>query len=353
MAMADKSKVLTWTELRVGVVVIASLAILAFTVLYIGGGGGSPFARRFVVKALMSDVNGLKAGAPVRVGGVEVGTVTHVGFAGEGAPGLVEVEMRLDSRVRGRLTTESQATLGNLGILGEKAVDITTSTRGTPIESGGLIRAAAEDPFKGLLTDASESTAHLRRILARMDAGEGLIGKALREEELYDRMLDVSRRLQVVMEKLEASSGPLGRLVNDHEMAESLSASAKSLATVSARLEAGEGTLGTLSKDEGLAADLKVVAANVKELTARVQRGDGTVGRMFQDDALFRRMDSVSTRLDALLARLEKGEGTAGRLLQDAELYDNLNATLKDARRLVEDVRKDPRKYLRVKVSLF
>jgi phospholipid/cholesterol/gamma-HCH transport system substrate-binding protein len=353
MVMADKSKVLTWTELRVGLVMIASIAILAFTVLYIGGGGGSPFSRRYVVKALMSDVNGLKPGAPVRVGGVEVGGVTRVSFAGEGAPGLVEVEMRLDSRVKGRVTTESQATLGSLGLLGEKAVDITTSSRGTPVEDGGLVRAAAEDPFKGLLSDASESTAHLRRILARMDAGEGLIGKALREEELYTRMLDVSRRLQVVMEKLESSEGPLGRLVNDRDMASSLSASAKGIEAIVSRAQEGQGTLGALSRDEALSKDLRGVAGNINDITGRLRRGEGTVGKVLQDDALFRKVDSVSTRLDALLERLEKGDGTVGRLVQDPELYDNLNATLKEARRLVEDVRKDPRKYLRVKVSLF
>ncbi len=351
--MADKSKVLSWTDLRVGLVVVASLAILAFTLLYIGGGGGSPFSRRYVVKALMSDVNGLKPGAPVRVGGVEVGSVTRVGFAGQGAPGLVEVEMRLDQRVKGRVTTESQATLGSLGLLGEKAVDITTSTRGTPVENGGLVRAAADDPFKGLLTDASESTAHLRRILARMDAGEGFVGKALRDEELYTRMVDVSRRLQTVMEKLESSEGPLGRLVNDREMADSLSASAKGLEVVVSRVQGGQGALGALSKDQALAEQLKGVAANLDDLTSRLRRGEGTFGKLFQDDALFRKVDSVSTRLDALLDRLEKGQGTAGRLLQDPDLYENLNATLKEARRLVEDVRKDPRKYLRLKVSLF
>jgi phospholipid/cholesterol/gamma-HCH transport system substrate-binding protein len=351
--MADKSKVLSWTDLRVGLVVVVSLAILAFTLLYIGGGGGSPFSRTYVVKALMSDVNGLKPGAPVRVGGVEVGSVTRVGFAGQGAPGLVEVEMRLDRHVKGRVTTESQATLGSLGLLGEKAVDITTSTRGTPVESGGLIRAAAEDPFKGLLTDASESTAHLRRILARMDAGEGFIGKALRDEELYTRMVDVSRRLQTVMEKLESSDSPLGRMVNDREMANSLSASAKGLEAVVSRVRDGQGALGALSKDQELADQLKSVAANLNDLTSRLRRGEGTFGKLFQDDALFRKVDSVSTRLDALLDRLENGQGTAGRLLRDPDLYENLNATLKEARHLVEDVRKDPRKYLRLKVSLF
>ena len=67
----------------------------------------------------MNDVNGLKSGAPVRVGGVEVGTVTRVEFAGEGA-GMVEVTMRLDRRVKDRVTTESQATLGSLGLLGRE-----------------------------------------------------------------------------------------------------------------------------------------------------------------------------------------------------------------------------------------
>jgi phospholipid/cholesterol/gamma-HCH transport system substrate-binding protein len=351
--MTDRSKVLTWTELRVGVVVIVSLAILASTILYIGGGGGSPFARRYVVKALMSDVNGLKPGAPVRLGGVEVGSVRRVGFAGEGGGGLIEVSMRLDRRVMNRITTDSQATLGSLGLLGEKAVDITSSTQGTRIEDGGLVKAAAEDPFKGLLSDASESTTHLRRILARMDAGEGVLGKALRDEELYDRMVDVSLRLQNAMTKLESNATPLGRMFNDTEMSQRLAASVKGMETVVGRVESGEGTLGALSKDDALAGELKGIAANVNDISGRLRRGEGTMGRLLHDDSLFHRIDSISTRLDGVLERLEKGEGTAGRLLQDPELYNNLNAALKEAKSLVEAIRKEPSKYLRVKVTLF
>src|SRR6266508_3292707 len=186
----NKSKVLTWTELRVGVVVLVSLFILAFAILSIGGGGGRAFGSHYQVKALMNDVNGLKSGSPVRVGGVEVGTVTRVDFAGGGS-GMVEVTMRLDRRVKDRVTTESEATLGSLGLLGEKAVDITSATLGPPVEDGGYLAAAAEDPFKGLLTDASSSTAHLRRILSRMDAGEGLIGKALLGEHALEAQAHV------------------------------------------------------------------------------------------------------------------------------------------------------------------
>jgi phospholipid/cholesterol/gamma-HCH transport system substrate-binding protein len=336
----------------VGVVVIVSLCVLGFTILYIGGGGGSPFAPRYQVRALMGDVNGLKAGAPVRLGGVEVGSVTRVDFAGGGG-GLVEVVMRLDQRVQPRVTTESRATLGSLGLLGEKAVDIQAQAGGSPVQDGGYLPASGDDPVKGLLSDASDSTEHLRRILARMDSGEGTIGKAIRDDELYNRMTDVSVRLQGLMSKLESERGPLGRLVNDAEMSRGMGDSIKRVSSLLERIESGEGALGTLTHDEKLAGDLRSLASSLSTVAGKLSKGEGSLGRLLEDEQLAKRLDSVTSRLDRVLARVEAGEGTAGQLLQNAELHDNLNATLKDLRQLVGDVRRDPQKYLRVRVSLF
>jgi phospholipid/cholesterol/gamma-HCH transport system substrate-binding protein len=346
-----EKKALTWTELRVGLVVIASLVILAITILYIGSTGGSPWAATYHVKALMSDVNGLKAGAPVRLGGVEKGTVTKVDFAPEG--GMVEVDMRLDRRVKSRITTQSTVTLGALGLLGEKAVDIAPSSKGVPIEDGGLLAGVAEDPFKGLLSDASDSTTHLKKILSRMDAGEGTIGKALRDEELYARMVDVSLRLQQVMNKLESPSGPLGRLVNDEAMSRQLASSVRGIDSIVTRIDEGKGNLGLLSKDEELSQNLKSLTRSMNDIAGQLQRGEGSAGKLLNDDALYKRIDGLSTRLDALLTKVEKGEGTAGRFVQDPALYENFNAAAKELRGLLGDVRKDPRKYLRVKLSVF
>lgn len=347
-----EKKALSWTELRVGLVVIASLVILSVTILYIGSTGGTPWAATYHVKALMSDVNGLKEGAPVRLGGVEVGTVTGVDFASD-ASGMVEVEMRLDRRVKPRITTQSRVTLGAVGLLGEKAVDITPSSKGVPIEDGGLLAGVAEDPFKGLLSDASDSTTHLKKILSRMDAGEGTIGKALRDEELYSRMVDVSVRLQQVMNKLESPSGPLGRLVNDQEMARQLASAVRGIDSIVARVDQGKGNLGILSKDEELATGLKSLTSSLNDIAGQLQRGEGSAGKLLNDDGLHRRLDSLATRLDALVTKVEKGEGTAGRIVQDPALYENLNAAAKDLRALIGDVRRDPRKYLRVKLSVF
>ena len=120
-----------------------------------------------------------------------------------------------------------------------------------------------------------------------------------------------------------------------------------------ARVESGQGALGVLTKDDELGRDLKSLAKSLEGVAGKLARGEGTAGRLLQDDQLARRIESVTTRMAGVLARVENGEGTAGRLLQDAELYNNLNGALKDLRQLVSDVRRDPQKYLRVKVSLF
>ena len=92
---------------------------------------------------------------------------------------------------------------------------------------------------------------------------------------------------------------------------------------------------------------------NVETLTARLNKGEGTAGKLLTDDGLYKRIDALTARIDTLTTDLKAGKGTAGALLKDQKLYDNLNAAASELRGLVADIRKDPQKYLRVKVSLF
>ena len=57
--------------------------------------------------------------------------------------------------------------------------------------------------------------------------------------------------------------------------------------------------------------------------------------------------------MDKLVASLEGGQGTAGMLLKDKQMYDNMNGAASELRSLIADIRKDPRKYLNVRVSIF
>ncbi len=71
------------------------------------------------------------------------------------------------------------------------------------------------------------------------------------------------------------------------------------------------------------------------------------------DQALYDNLRSTTDRLDKVIALLQQSQGTAGALLNDKALYDNLNGTVNEMRNLVGDIRRDPKKYLNVRVSLF
>ena len=65
------------------------------------------------------------------------------------------------------------------------------------------------------------------------------------------------------------------------------------------------------------------------------------------------RLNALSGRIDKLFEGLQGGEGTAGQLLRDRQLYENMNAAASELRALIGDIRKDPKKYLNVRVSIF
>ncbi len=71
------------------------------------------------------------------------------------------------------------------------------------------------------------------------------------------------------------------------------------------------------------------------------------------DDTLYTHMVAVTTQADSLLRALSSGNGTAGRVISDPALYDKLNKALTDLGAILEDVRKNPRKYTKGMVKVF
>ena len=77
------------------------------------------------------------------------------------------------------------------------------------------------------------------------------------------------------------------------------------------------------------------------------------MGQLMTNDQLFVRLNSMADRLDKSMAALQAGEGSAGLLLHDKQLYENMNGTMVELRDLVAAIKKDPKRYLNVRVSLF
>jgi phospholipid/cholesterol/gamma-HCH transport system substrate-binding protein len=344
-----RTRSLAWSELRIGVVTIVALVITAITIFTVTGSAGFSW-QRYSLKTRFANVAGLKPGSPVRVAGVEVGSVQDVLLTDE----VVDVVFEVHERYQRRITTESVATLGSVSLLGESAVDITPSSRGTPIPQWGYVRAGVPTAqLSDLTTQAGQGIEGLTALINDVRGGRGTVGKLMTDERLYVELQRFAATASDLTDGLRQGRGSIGKLLKDPAAASALEASLKNLEAVTRRIDAGEGSLGKLMKDEAFASSLASATANFDQVAARLNRGEGTAGKLMTDPALFERLNAVSERLELLINRLNDGQGTMGQLLKDQRLYENMNDLTADLRALIGEITKNPRKYLNVKISIF
>lgn len=123
---------------RLGVFIVATLAILAVG-LFLIGSRQFLFSRTYVLKAEFDDVFGLEQGAEVRVGGVHRGTIDRIDLP-HSADGKVQVVMNLTAPTRGLVKKDSIASIETEGLLGDKYVAVSFgSVDAQPVRDGDVI----------------------------------------------------------------------------------------------------------------------------------------------------------------------------------------------------------------------
>jgi phospholipid/cholesterol/gamma-HCH transport system substrate-binding protein len=344
-----RTRSVTWSELKLGVIGITTLAIVATLIVAIGGQGGFSW-QRYPLKTRFVDALGLKPGAVVRLNGKDVGTVTDVEFVGA----EVEVSFEVRTEVRNLLTTDSAATIGSLSLLGEPSVDLRASTTGRVLADGEMVPAVDVAPtFGALSTAASQSLEQIGELLTDLRQGRGTMGRLMTDDRLYEELTSFTESAATITRVLREGEGTLGRLLQDPSAHDALKQSMQNLESITGRIDRGEGALGRLLTDSSVGNSIAATTSNLESATARLNRGEGTAGKLMTDPELYDRLNGVAARAETLLASLEKGDGTAGQLLQDTQLYENMNTAVTKLTELLDEIRKDPKKFLRVSVSIF
>jgi phospholipid/cholesterol/gamma-HCH transport system substrate-binding protein len=344
-----RTRSLAWAELKIGLIAVFALVMSALLIFAVGGGGGF-FWQNYPLKVQFPNVAGLMSGSPVRVAGVQVGSVTDVQLVPTGA----EVSFTVLEDLRAVITDRSSAKIGSISLLGEGAVDIEAAPGGTPIPDWGYVPTGKPAPTIAELTEqAGAGINDVTLLMADLRAGKGTIGKLLTDESLYRQFDSLLAAADRVARNVAAGRGTMGKLANDPKVYDELNSSVANLNAITTKLRNGEGSLGQLMNDPALAKNLSATSANLEGVPAKLNRGEGTAGKLLTDDALYKRMDSLTARLDTVLQNLNSGQGTAGQLLHDKQLYENMNQTVAEMRALIAEIKKDPKKYLNVKVSIF
>jgi len=112
-------------RLYAGIFFLIGIALILVVVLAIGMEKGIT-QPKFQITVMFNDVGGLMVGAPVRLSGVTIGTVSKIDFLDERIRGRdVIVSMNMYKRYRKQLERASRIAIKTEGILGDKIVDIT------------------------------------------------------------------------------------------------------------------------------------------------------------------------------------------------------------------------------------
>jgi phospholipid/cholesterol/gamma-HCH transport system substrate-binding protein len=361
--MAQRKQV-TWSELRVGLFVIVGLGVLGVGIFYVTGQG--IFGPKYHLNTYQPEVSGLATGAPVRLDGVEIGNVEQIRIVprenGKPPDRLhnVEVGMRIDRRYESDILTDSTATLVTEGLLGNRYVNIQRGYTGLPLKEGQAIQGGQEKAMQAVMEESSDVLANLKVVSAQVQgiltdarAGKGTIGKLLVDDQAYNRLNSVLAKSDQIVSNIQAGKGTVGKLLMTDELYGKVNTGVDSVNTILGDVRAQKGTIGKLLYDPTLYDQAKEALTNGNTIMGDIRGGKGTLGKLATDEVLYNKLRETSTNLAEATSKLNKNNNSAGKLFSDPALYDNLTSASADLRQFLVEFRKNPKKYLTVKLTFF
>jgi phospholipid/cholesterol/gamma-HCH transport system substrate-binding protein len=341
-------------EVRVGLFLVVAFLILI--VLFELVGKETLFTRMVEYKTSFKSIPGLKIGDPVRLAGVDVGTVRDIRVIGA----RVEVVMRVKSGTP--VKTDSVATIKLTSLLGTNFVDITFGSPAAPLAPDGSTLASSEPPDLNTLLARLNDTAgdvqalakqlneglgksfepissalqSMDKIAKKIEKGEGTLGRLIADDSLYRDIRGITTNLNRVSDQVAKGQGTLGKLLADDALyrdLRSLSADLRgttgSLGRVMKDIESGKGSLGKLVKDERLYNEARETVTNLRSFSKGLSEGKGALGKLLNDETVFTEMKGAVTSLNGIMKKVERGEGTLGKLVNDDSLYFTAKDSLK------------------------
>ncbi|MDR3739438.1 MAG: MlaD family protein [Terracidiphilus sp.] len=354
-------KEIQWSQLKVGALIVAAMAVLVGLIFLMSGSTGGLFAPKIMLRSYFANASGLKNGAPVTLEGVTIGNVIRIRVVPERNPNPVEVTMKIGSNYLPFLHTDSTTAIAQAGVLGDSYVDITSATAHGPVPPNNTeLRATGSPSISDVIRTSQVSIEEVTLLVRKLsvladslNSNKGTVGTLINDRQFAAKLSQTVANLQKITDAISNGQGSLGKLVNDDSLYTKANATVDSLNKITTSLEQGQGTAGKLLKDNSLYSNLNATAANANKLLSDINDGKGALGKAAKDPEFARKLDDTVTQLDAILKGINEGKGSLGQLAQNRELYDNANGTLAQSQELVKSIRENPKKYLVIHLKIF
>lgn len=335
-------------DLVVGLFVLAGIAFCAL-VIFLLGDEKRLFETQMVLETSFVDVQGLKAGAPVRMGGIDIGTVEQVGFGEKTEDSNIYVRMSIVRSEARRIRTDSKARVQTRGLLGDKMIEITLGVDGGPIQDGAhLPSEVPKDVFSRVDEIAKKADVVMEDVQK--------VSSELANEELHQDIRETAASLNKIAKQVAEGEGYAGKFIRDPAEAErisraidgferttnELSLTLRQTRAIVSRVENGPGFAHDVIYGDGPTKAIAQVGFAAEELGTTlkgVREGDGLAKTvLYGGDGghgknTLENLDHMTADLRDIVAGMKAGKGTVGALLVDPSVYEDVKTVLGNVQR--------------------
>ncbi|HAR97291.1 MAG TPA: hypothetical protein DCR97_15215 [Deltaproteobacteria bacterium] len=324
------------TELKVGIVVLISIALLFYMSVRIGKFGGL-MQQGYELKVNFENVGGLDNKSPVQVAGVEVGQVKDIKLRKYHA----RVTLIITPGVK--IPKDSKAAIKSFGILGDKYLEIIPGQSAQHLKDRDTIEnVTAYADYDELFDTVSQAAKSFGRT---MDDLNSLLGEKEKQDirsafqniqqaagEFKGLIADNRDNVAVITTNLAVASEQFQPLVQKAE------ATFSGVNEIVQGVKEGKGTLGLLVKDDKLYKDASQTVASLQSISSDINQGKGSLGMLMKDDSLYLDAKETVKNLRDMTDGINRGEGTLGKLVKDPTLAVEAEKTMKKVQKAAEGV---------------
>ncbi len=292
------------TEIEVGLTVLVAVGVLLWGVTWLKD---FQFQRSVKVwHVAFPQTGGLGPSSEVQVNGIKKGSVQKMRLTGDGV--LVDLAIAADVE----LTRDSRVIIRNMGLMGEKVIGVDLRSTGGAWTQQDTIPGGYEKGIPEVMGDVALTIESVTQLSARLASLIEVTDKKGDLTGTLKNMRGASAELEATLKETRVS------LRSTLDNASAAAKTARSLTTDR------EGQLGKAIDNFSSAAD--------------------------KLDRLSGRLDSLRSVLQTVANKVDRGEGSLGKLVNDRKLYNNVTATMDSLQALIGDIKKNPRKYIKLEI---
>ena len=291
-------------EIKTGLFAVIVLAVVLFMIEFLKG--RDIFSRNNTYYIIYPSVEGLSVSTGVTVGGYAAGIVSNIAYNRQTMDYTVSASISREFEI----PKDSYIEIYSADILGTRKLRVRMGSSSVMASSGDTLRGCMETDMITSITGSLDSL--MKSIGTTVESVNLILDEENRSEvrQLLKRLNNTAGNLDKVSAMLQSKSPDIETLLSN-------------LSSISTTLDSAVTAIsGT--------------AANAEAVTASLREAD---------------LAGMTDSIRSLAGRLQDPDGSIGKLMDSDSLYNALTALSNDLDSLVNNIRKDPKKY--IKISIF